>query len=302
MGEAEGETGAWTLEGRSPTYQSAQSAADVRALLRVTSQATEHLLDELDAAGLPKSVRQALSSMLSAPDRPFPWQTLDDFLTACEAYAFVTAPSALTRGDVGAVRHGAEQLLLTLEMLLSAASTPRLTWTTNAAPSMKAPLLPAALGEPRIQDALRALIGLFARLSTVESAERLSRRRRLRTLFPLGDRFLMPGSVLATALALIVFLLGTIGITTGKVHTSAGGMALKAALSSSTPSAAHPSTPSVSAHSATPSSAPSGMTAATTASGGATPIDTQVNPDPASPDPYSQDSYLGAPGDEGDPG
>lgn len=287
MRRAEGGARARSARARSTTGRVAE---DVRAWLRATSLATEQLIDELEATGLPKSVRQAPTGrMLPALDRSLPWQTLDDFLAACEAYTLVTAPSAFSRGDVGALRHGAEQLRFTLEMLLSTANA-RHTWTTNTIPCMQASLLPAALGEPRVQHALRALLEPLTQLSAVDHGDRLSPRRRLR---PLGDRFLMPGSVVATALALIVFLLGTVRTVTGTVNTSAGGIALKGTATSSTYATPPPgSAPPSSTHAPTP--APFHTT---TTSNGAMPVNAQLNQDPD-----SQDPYPGAPQDQGDPG
>ncbi len=236
---------------------SGQPEVDVRMVLREIPPAIERLLDEFDAAGVDRNLRRAPSSQLHALDRGLPRQSLDDLLAACEAFALVTAPSALAAGDEAKVCTEAKRLASTLETLLRAGTRRRgLSRSTTASTSMQAPLLRAALEERPAQDALQDLIGIFGLLAAAEGGTR-PRKRALSRLLPLGGRFLMPGSVLVTALVLIVLLLGSIAFATGSVTVSPGGIGLGGLNGGAQPTATNASSTNiVRAPTATPHSAP----------------------------------------------
>src|SRR5262249_44508942 len=146
MGEARKRT---NERGVDVTTNTGQSGKDARNLLRQLPAATSALLDELEGAGLTPSMRQAPACELHALDRSLPRQSVDDLLAECEAFAFVSGPSALAQDDTHAVRDEAEHFFGVFETLLKAGTRrPRATWMTSASTSMQAPLLRRALGTP----------------------------------------------------------------------------------------------------------------------------------------------------------
>lgn len=275
---------------KSSTVGTAGSASgrpdvDVRMLLREIPTAIERLLDEFDAAGVDRKLRRASSSQLHLLDRGLPRQSLDDLLAACEAYALMTAPSALAEGNDAKVYAEAERLASPLETLLRAGAKRRgLSRLTTISISMQAPLLRAALEEPPVRDALRDLAEIFGLLAAAGGRARKSKRASS-GLAPLGRRFLMPGSVLVTALALIVLLLGSIAFATGGVTVSPDGIGLGGPPAGAQPTATDVSTNNGHAPTATPRSV---RTATPTPRGTATPLPggkpnltvSQLNQDP----------------------
>jgi hypothetical protein len=192
-----------------------QSGEDARDLLRRIPAAASALLDELEAADLTPSMRQAPGCELHALDRSLPRQSVDDLLAECEAFAFVTGPSALAQDDTRAVRDEAEHFFGIFETLLkSGTRRPRATWMTGASTSMQAPLLRGALGTPETQDALYHLTELFDQLATFGEQEHGTRRGL--GLLPAGRRVFTPVLILTLAGALIAVLLGAIGLASGK--------------------------------------------------------------------------------------
>ena len=255
---------------------SGQPAVDTRTLLRDIPPAIERLLDAFDAAGIDGKLRRASSSQLHALDRGLPRQSLDDLLEECEAYALMTAPSALTAGDEARARAEAGRLVSALETLLRAATRRRgLSRMTTASTSMRAPLLRAALEERPVRDALEDLIAIIGLLAAGGDARRARAPSRV---LPLGGRLLMPGSVLVTAFALIVFLLGTLVFASGGVKVSPNGIGLGGPTAGPEPTATSASsTSAVGAPTATPRGAPM---ATPTPSGKPVLTTSQLNQDP----------------------
>jgi hypothetical protein len=199
--------------------------ADVRALLRAITPAGDRLLTALERAGLTSALRQAPSCYLHALDRALPRETLDDLLASCEAFAVVTAPTALKQDDSLALFAEAAYLLGTLRTLARATRPrSRSSRLTSFSMSMQAPLLREAFSQPAVADALRDLVAHFEALVALESGEP-ARRRRWMALLPAGLRFLMPGAVLAVTLLLIAGLLGAVVIASGASNARSQGSA-----------------------------------------------------------------------------
>src|SRR5262249_7154996 len=78
----------------------------------------------------------------------------------------------------------------------------------------------ALLRDPAVQADLERLVKLFDQATMLADSEHTKKRFVLR----LGTRFLVPGSVLLGALALIVFLLGSIIFATGTVAVTPRGL------------------------------------------------------------------------------
>jgi len=230
------------------TTDAGQPSEDTRGLLRRIPDAASALLDELEAAGLTPSMRQAPGCELHALDRSLPRQSVDDLLAECEAFAFVSGPSALAQGDTRAVRDEADHFLGVFETLLKAGTRrARSTWMTSASTSMQAPLLRGALGTPETQDALYQLTELFDQLATFGEQEHGARRGL--GLLPAGRRVFTPVLILTLAVALIAILLGAIGLASGKTP---GSIFLGGAASNVKSTSAATSTSSGSSATATP--------------------------------------------------
>jgi hypothetical protein len=189
-----------------------QSGEDARDLLRRIPAAASALLDELEAVGLTSSRRKTPACELHALDRSLPRQSVDDLLAECEAFAFVTGPSALAQGDTRALRDKAEHFYGVFEALLKAGSQRQR--SSRMTGSMQAPLLRVALEPPGTQDALHQLTDLFDQLATFGEQEYGARRGF--GLLPAGRRLFTPVLILTLAVALIAVLLGAIGLASGK--------------------------------------------------------------------------------------
>jgi hypothetical protein len=218
--ETMGEAGKRTSERDATITTNAGQLGDdareaARDLLRRIPAAASALLDELEAAGLTPSMRRAPGCDLHALDRGLPRQSVDDLLAECEAFAFVSGPSALAQDDTRAVRDEAEHFFGVFETLLKAGTRrSRGSWMTGASTSMQAPLLRSALGTRETQDALYHLTELFDQLATAGEEEH--RARRGLGLLPAGRRVFTPVLILTLAVALIAVLLGAIGLASGK--------------------------------------------------------------------------------------
>ncbi|HEX9067450.1 MAG TPA: hypothetical protein VF807_01685 [Ktedonobacterales bacterium] len=224
-----------------------------RDLLRQIPEASKALLDELDAVGLTRSVRGAPACSLHILDRSLPRQSFDDLHTACEAYAFITAPSALSRGDVQAVAAEAESLLATFDALLYAATKRlRIGRGTSASTSVQAPLLRMAIESAGVHEAVAHLADLFEQLASSGGATGHRRRSRLSAALPVGRRFLMPGIVLLVVLALIIVLVSAVSLANGHQLIS-NPLGNKAATSA-------PLTGSAASPTALPATQPAGQT------------------------------------------
>ncbi len=263
-----------------PRAWASHSQPDIRALLHDIPQATGRLLDELDAVDLGRELRRSPSCQLRAVDRTLPRQSLDELMAACEAYALISAPAALTGGDAASVQRGAAELLSMLDTLARAAEKRR--GSTRRSTVRLSPLR-LALAEPGVNDSLQKLIELFAAIA-VGDGDHPSHRSLLPRILRTGARLLMPGSVLLVALALIVFLLDSIAVATNHVNISPNGVPVASQQDSPQPTVTSASgsnrAPTVTPRrQPTPSPVPIG-TPTTTTSGAPMIAVSQLNQDP----------------------
>jgi hypothetical protein len=199
------------------------SESDVRILIQEIAQATQAIVSALDNAGLDEQLRQSPEYILRTLDRSLPKQSLGELLLACEAFASVTGPSVLATGDLSLFYDEAQYLgdiVQTLGRCVS--SRQRLTRVTGVMQGLR---LRATLSEPAVLAGLTHLGDLFASVASTET-HAARPRRRLLSLLPFGRRFIVPGTVLASALAFIIFLTGTIAFATGQVPVPAHGLVI----------------------------------------------------------------------------
>lgn len=194
--------------------------AEMRALLDQIADATHRLAASLDAASMNQALRQSSAYSLRSLERGLPNWTVDDLLLACEAYATVTAPSALAAGDLVRVREEALRTLRLLRALAGVRGWRRLTGMTTV--GMQGAFLRTAFSAPPVRAALDALMEPIATLAFMDATP----HRRRRSLLPVGAGCFVPGTVLASALALIVFLLTSIAFATGQIAISPHGFAV----------------------------------------------------------------------------
>jgi hypothetical protein len=258
------------------TRGAVHSDVNVRALLDQIVEATNRLAAGLDAAGVNQPLRQSPAHTLRTLDRGLPNYTVEDLLLACEAYAIVTAPSALATGDLTQVR---DEALHTLQLLRALAGSARgwrrLTGMTTV--GVQGAFLRSAFNESTVRAALGALMEPLSALAFMDSTPQRTRRR----LLPVGVGCFVPGTVLASALALIVFLLTSIAFATGQIALSPNGIAVsafsdeshhKGGIAASAASASATPTARTSAPGPQPTATPHATsTATTTASPTATP-------------------------------
>src|SRR5258708_35356749 len=123
-------------ESEADAREAAHSDVEVRALLDQIVEATNRLAAGLDAAGLNQPLRQSPAYKLRSLDRSLPNHTVEDLLLACEAYATVTAPSALATGDFIRVP---DEALRTLQLLRALAGGVRGRRRQTGMPTVRAP-------------------------------------------------------------------------------------------------------------------------------------------------------------------
>jgi hypothetical protein len=215
--------GGHASESGAGTRGAAPLEVEVHALLERTVEATNRLAVRLDAAGLNRALRQSPTYTLRSLDRALPNYTVEDLLLACEAYATVTAPSALATGDPTRVR---DEALRTLQLLRALAGgirgRRRLTGMTTV--GIQGSFLRSAFSEPAVRAALVALMESLSALACMDSTQQRKRPR----LLPVGVGCFVPGTVLASALALIVFLLTSFAFATGQIAKSPHGVDVSA--------------------------------------------------------------------------
>lgn len=201
------------------------ATAALRALLGAVAQATDHLAAVLDAAGLNRQLRDAPAYSLRQLDRALPNYSVGDLLLVCEAYATVTAPSALATGDLTQVREEARRTLHLVQAVASASrGRRRLTMTDTIIKSAQATFLRTAFNEPPVHNALVQLIDSLSAVVALEEDEPKKRAR----LLPIGTGCFVPVTVLGGAVLLIVFLLTSIALATGQVSVSGEGVRIPA--------------------------------------------------------------------------
>jgi hypothetical protein len=211
--------GGYKGESQSGTRGVTPSEVEVRTPLEQMVEATNRLAAGLDAAGLNQQLRQSPAYTLRSLERGLPNCTVEDVLLACEAYAMVTAPSALATGDLIRVR---DEALRTLQLLraLAGGIRARRRRTGMTTVLTAGSFLRSAFNEPAVQAALAALIEPLSALAFMDSTQQQKRRR----LLPVGVGCFVPGTVLAGAFALIVFLLTSIAFAAGQIAISPTGI------------------------------------------------------------------------------
>jgi hypothetical protein len=211
--------GGYASDTEAGAREAAHLDVGVRAPLDQIMEATNRLAAELDAAGLNQQLRQSPAYTLRSLERGLPNCTVEDVLLACEAYAMVTAPSALTTGDLFRVR---DEALRTLQLLraLAGGTRGRRRLTGMTTTGIQGAFLRSAFNEPAVQAALAALIEPLSALAFMDSTQQQKRRR----LLPVGVGCFVPGTVLVGALALIVLLLTSIAFAAGQVAISPNGV------------------------------------------------------------------------------
>ncbi len=211
--------GGYESESQAGTRGAAHSDVEVRALLDQIEEATNRLAAGLDAVGLNQQLRQSPAYPLRSLDRSLPNYTVEALLLACEAYATVTAPSALATGDFIRVP---DEALRTLQLLqaLAGGVRGRRRQTGMTTVGIQGSFLRSAFNEPAVRAALAALMEPLSALAFIDSTQQQKRRR----LLPVGVGCFVPGTVLAGALALIVFLLTSIAFAAGQIAISPNGV------------------------------------------------------------------------------
>ena len=195
-----------------------QPEAQLRVMLHTVVEATDRLIAALDAAGFNKQLRESPAGQLRILDRSLPNYTLDELLLICEAYAAVTAPTALAMGDPARAHDEARRVLHLFQALSGALRPASQTRTTNAptAQTTQSALLRSALSTTNIQIAITELIHALSALATVNASEP-EKRKRLLPLPLLNTGCLVPGTVLGGAMILIIILITSIALVTGQV-------------------------------------------------------------------------------------
>ena len=197
---------------------------ELQATLSKVYRGSRTLAEAISAVSAAQGLDGVTGQNLQALDRSLPRQTLEDMLLACEAYASVTGPSALAVGDLATMRSDAERILSRLQVLARPPRSQRGTGTTGQHQALG---LRIVLSNEQVAEPLRDLIAFFSELAYAEG-EKAHKRFALR----IGTRFLVPGSVLAGTLALIIFLTGGIVFATGAVTFSPQGVAFSNPLGS----------------------------------------------------------------------
>lgn len=195
-------------------------AADVNisALLEQILEATDHLTAGLNAAGMNQSLLTSSAYILRSLDRSLPAYTVEELLLTFQAFATVTAPSALAMDDLGQIRDEAMRMLRLLTTLrASVHGRRRLTGSTTV--GVNVTFLQSAFSKPEVRDALIRLLGAFTELASI-GADKQHKRRPL----AIGVGYFIPGTVLITTLGLIFFLLTSIAFATGQIAISSNGV------------------------------------------------------------------------------
>lgn len=196
-----------------------QPESELRLLAETATQATDDMIAALHDAGLTSSVLRSPEYTLRALNRGLPNVSLEDLLLTCEAFTSVTVPSALATGDLGRIQSEAHRTYQLLQALASGVrGRRRLTFAASAV--TEGMQLRAALSEPAVRSALAQLIEILAALAALDGGN----QRKRRAILPIGVGCLVPGTVLGSAVVLIVFLLTTIAFATGQVAITGTGV------------------------------------------------------------------------------
>lgn len=202
-----------------------QSAAEQQTMLSEIALAVEDLAADLETAGLTQQLRESPSCNLRSLDRSLPAYPLEELLLACEAYATVTAPTALAADDFAQVREEAEHLLQSLRVLAGVGRSrrrlPGKGFTSTGTDNF---LLRSAFTDTQVQASLNALLDALSPLADIKDGEPEKRKRALR----IGPGCLIPATVLGGAIALVVFLLSSFALATGHPAVLPGGLSVPA--------------------------------------------------------------------------
>lgn len=285
----------------------ATPASQPRALLSAVVVAINDLVAALDAVGLYQRLRESPGCRLRALDRNLPDETFDDLLVSCEAFAVMTGPSALATDDLNRLRSEAQRLLRTLQQVADAARGRRrltLIGTTMGAGATGAQnsFLRTALSAPRSRESLEGLIDALSALAALAESGKPQQRKRL---IPIGAGLVIPVTVLGGAMALIIVLLASIALVTGRAPITPNGLdiPLTSALPTATPlptATARPKiTPTANPGNPTPTTHPGvgptprpGSTPTTPPSGGYGVLSVSSSSNPIAPCSGNPDSFT----------
>jgi hypothetical protein len=202
---------------RAGTVKAGPTEAELRSTLGAIAHTTDELAQALDMAGARERVRQSRHQTLHVLDHRLPPQTLEEFLLAIEAYARISGPIALASQDLVNLRSEARHRLQSLHLLHRLRREQR---HTDETVKMQALALHAALSDPAVREAIERLADLFTKLATLADGTGARAGLELR----IGTRFLVPGSIILTTLALILFFMGGIAFATGAVALTPHGV------------------------------------------------------------------------------
>lgn len=195
---------------------------DVRARLQGIAEATDDLLHALDAAGIRSAAQQSPQYNLHSLDRRLPKRSVFDLLLACETLATVTGPTLLASGKERDLQSQTQPLLDTVRHIARVTQGRSVAGASGSTLQMSGLLLHSAFADPDSQNALARLIQQLSAVATVEGGQTKAKHFSVR----IGTRFLVPGSVIAITLALIIFFLSGIAFATGAITLSQNGVAL----------------------------------------------------------------------------
>ena len=200
------------------------SNGEIRAELRGIAQATDDLLQALESSGFPQELQQSSTYNLHTLDKRLPKRTVYDLLLACETFASVTAPALLSAGKVGDLYTQANPLLQTVRHIERVTRGQSFAGGSGTTLHMQGLLLRSAFAAPQSQAALERLVESMTAAISGGGEQTAGRRFELR----IGTRFLVPGSVLAITVGLIIFFLSGVAFATGAVTVSQNGVGFNA--------------------------------------------------------------------------
>lgn len=204
----------------SPVWPEASSGVGVTLgeLLEEIREGTSRLEAGFVAAGMARQLAQADAFRLRVLDRNLPNYTVEELTLTCEAFATVTVPAALATGELGHARDDAARILRILTTLRTVTQgRRRLTGHTTV--NVNSTLLSSAFTSPDVRAALSILIRAFSDFAVVDED---MTRKRLPFAFNVG--FIVPGTVLLTAVGLVFFLLTSVAFATGGIAISPNGV------------------------------------------------------------------------------
>lgn len=193
---------------------------EIRAALHGIAQATDELLQALEAAGFPQELQQSSHYSLHTLDKRLPKRTVYDLLLACETFASITAPALLSAGNTEDMYTQANPLLQTVRHIAGVTRGQSSAGGSGTTLHMQGLLLRSAFATAQSQFALARLVECLTAATSGGGEQTVGRRFDLRV----GTRFLVPGSVIGITLALIIFFLSGVAFATGAIRVSQNGV------------------------------------------------------------------------------